>query len=183
MIHPSAIVDDGACVGQDTMIWQWVHVCAGASIGQHGSLGQGVYVGPGVQIGHGVRVQNHVSIFAGVVLEDDVFVGPSAVFTNVSTPRAFHPRRDALETTRVCRGASIGANATIVCGTTVGRYAMIGAGAVVTKNVAAHALMIGVPARQDGWVCTCGLRLSDTLGCTCGRRFFHSSDGLEEFCE
>lgn len=183
MIHPTAIVDDGASVGHDTAIWQWVHVCAGASIGNHCSLGQGVYVGPGVQIGNGVRIQNQVSVFSGVTLEDDVFVGPSAVFTNVSTPRAFHPRRDALEPTRVSRGASIGANATVVCGTTIGRYALIGAGAVVTRDVASHALMVGVPARQVGWVCTCGLRLSDLLVCDCGRRFAHVVDGLDELNE
>lgn len=180
MIHPTAIVDAGATIGVGTSIWHWVHVCAGAKIGERCSLGQNVYVGPHVVIGDGVRIQNNVSVFAGVTLEDDVFVGPSVVFTNVETPRAFVPRRGALVPTRVARGASVGANATIVCGTTIGPFALVGAGAVVTKDVPAHALVVGVPARQIGWVCWCGLRLDEGLACTCGRSYVRHGEDLVE---
>jgi len=144
---------------------------AGCTIGEGCVLGQNVFVGAGVRIGHGVKIQNNVSVVAGVTIDDDVFIGPSAVFTNVLTPRAAVDRRDAFEPTAVRRGATIGANATIVCGVTIGEYALIGAGAVVTADVPDHALMIGNPARRDGSVCVCGARLDDTGVCPeCGMR-------------
>lgn len=158
-IHPTAIVEEGAVVGAGTSIWHFCHVLGGARVGARCVLGQGVFVGDGVLVGDGCRVQNQVSLYDGVVLEDDVFVGPSAVFTNVSRPRAFISRRGEFQPTRVGRGATVGANATIVCGHAVGPYALIGAGAVVTHDVPAHALMVGVPARQVGWVCRCGQTL------------------------
>jgi UDP-2-acetamido-3-amino-2,3-dideoxy-glucuronate N-acetyltransferase len=157
-VHPSAVVDPSAQVGAGTSVWHFCHVMRGARIGPGSMLGQGCFVGAGVVIGARVRLQNHVSVFEGVELEDDVFVGPSAVFTNVRTPRAFVSRRapssgaGAFEPTVVRRGASIGANATIVCGTELGEYCLVGAGAVVTKSVPSYGLVAGVPARQLGWV-------------------------------
>jgi UDP-2-acetamido-3-amino-2,3-dideoxy-glucuronate N-acetyltransferase len=182
-IHPTAVVDAGAVLGEDTKVWHFCHVCAGARIGRGCALGQNVYVAPTAVLGDGVRVQNNVSLYDGVVLEDHVFVGPSAVFTNVVRPRVEHPRKDAYATTRVGRGATIGANATIVCGTTLGAYAFIGAGAVVTRDVPAHALVMGNPARQRGWACCCGERLpaGATPRCaSCGRGYALSDDGIVE---
>lgn len=157
-IHPSAIVDAGAQIGDGTRIWHWVHVCGGARIGDHCSFGQCVFVG-NVLIGNGVKVQNHVSIYDGVVIEDEVFCGPSMVFTNVINPRSHIVRKNEYRKTLIKRRASIGANATVVCGVTIGESSFIGAGAVVTRDVPAHALMAGVPARRIGWVCACGVRL------------------------
>ncbi len=165
------MVDPGAHIGAETRIWHFVHVSAGAWIGSRGSIGQGCYIGK-VRIGHGCRIQNHVSIFDGVTLEDDVFLGPSCVFTNVRHPRAHVARKDALERTLVCRGVTIGANATIVAGITLGEYALIGAGAVVTQDVAPFALMVGAPARRVGWACRCGETLPANLVCArCGDVF------------
>jgi UDP-2-acetamido-3-amino-2,3-dideoxy-glucuronate N-acetyltransferase len=158
-IHPSAIVDAGAVLGPGTRIWHFSHVCAGARIGAGCSLGQNVFVGNDVLIGDGVKVQNNVSIYDAVTLEDDVFCGPSMVFTNVYNPRAGIVRKDQYRRTLVRRGASIGANATIVCGVTIGRYAFIGAGAVVKRDVPDFALMAGVPARRIGWISRFGERL------------------------
>ena len=155
-VHPTAIVEAGAQLGAGVRIWHWVHVRAGAVIGDATSVGQGCYIGGAVVIGRGCRIQNHVSIYDGVTLEDDVFLGPSCVFTNVKHPRAHVPRRDAYAPTLVGRGATIGANATVVCGVSIGAYAMVGAGGVVTHDVAAHGLVIGTPARRVGWVCRCG---------------------------
>lgn len=158
-IHSSAIVDEGATIGEGTRIWHWVHICGGARIGRNCSFGQNVFVGNDVLIGDGVKVQNNVSIYDSVVLEDNVFCGPSMVFTNVYNPRAAVTRRDEYRTTLVRQGATLGANCTIVCGTTIGEYAFVGAGAVVNHDVKAYALVIGVPARQIGWMSQLGERL------------------------
>ncbi len=181
LIHPSAIIDAGATLGEGTRIWHFCHIMPGAVIGRRCSFGQGCYVGNRVRVGDNVRVQNNVSLYDGVTLDDDVFVGPSAVFTNVVNPRAAFPRKDEYRDTRVGRGASIGANATIVCGHDVGEGAFIAAGAVVTKNVPAFALVGGVPAKIMGWVCRCGAKLSPTLTCdACSRRYQRAGDGLAE---
>jgi UDP-2-acetamido-3-amino-2,3-dideoxy-glucuronate N-acetyltransferase len=158
-VHESSFVDAGARVGAGTRIWHFCHVMPGAVIGERCSLGQNVVVMPGTIIGNNVKIQNNVSIYEGVTLEDDVFCGPSCVFTNVTNPRSHVVRRGEYRPTLVRRGASIGANATVVCGVTLGEYAFIGAGAVVTGDVPAFALMIGVPAQQAGWMCQCGERL------------------------
>jgi UDP-2-acetamido-3-amino-2,3-dideoxy-glucuronate N-acetyltransferase len=158
-IHPSAIVDAGAELGDGTHVWHFSHVCAGAHIGAGCSLGQNVFVGNDVRIGRGVKIQNNVSVYDAVTLEDEVFCGPSVVFTNVHNPRAAVPRKAEYRRTLVKHGATLGANATIVCGITVGEHAFVGAGAVVTKDVPAHALMAGVPARRIGWMSRHGERL------------------------
>lgn len=158
-IHPSAIVDEGAVLGEGTRVWHWVHVSGGARIGQRCSLGQNVFVGNDVTIGDNVKIQNNVSVYDAVTLEDDVFCGPSMVFTNVYNPRSAVPRKAEYRRTVVRRGATLGANCTIVCGTTVGEYAFVGAGAVVNRDVPDYALMVGVPARQVGWMSRNGERL------------------------
>jgi len=174
-IHPTAIVDDGATLGAGTRVWHWVHISAGATIGERCSFGQNVYVGNDVLIGNNVKVQNNVSIYDAVTLEDDVFCGPSMVFTNVNNPRSHVVRKNEYRRTIVRRGASIGANATIVCGHEIGEYAFIGAGAVITRNVPAYALMAGTPARRIGWMCACGERLPEQIDehdCpACGQRY------------
>ena len=159
-IHESAYVDDGAVIGDDTKIWHFCHVMPGAVIGERCSLGQNVVVMPGTRMGSNVKVQNNVSIYEGVELEDDVFCGPSMVFTNVINPRSHVSRKTEYRRTLVRRGASIGANATIVCGVELGAYAFVGAGAVVTADVKPYALVVGVPARHIGWMCQCGERLA-----------------------
>ena len=169
--HPSAFVDEGSVVGPGTKIWHFCHVMPGARIGARCVLGQNVYVGATAVIGDDVKIQNNVSVYDGVVLEDHVFVGPSAVFTNVINPRSEVNRKGEYLPTRVGRGATIGANSTIVCGATVGEYAFIGAGAVVRGDVPAHALMLGVPARRRGWMCRCGTRLVDGVCPSCGSRY------------
>ena len=161
--HPSAIIDEGAQIGTGTRIWHWVHVSARAKIGEGCSLGQNVYVGNDVVIGRNVKVQNNVSVYDAVTLEDDVFCGPSVVFTNVYNPRSAVTRKDEYRRTLVKQGATLGANCTIVCGNTVGAYAFIGAGAVVNKGVPAYALMVGVPARQIGWMSEFGEQLDVPL--------------------
>jgi UDP-2-acetamido-3-amino-2,3-dideoxy-glucuronate N-acetyltransferase len=157
--HPTAVVDAGARIGAGTKVWHFCHVMAGARIGARCVLGQNVFVAATAVIGDGCRVQNNVSIYDGVVLDDDVFVGPSAVFTNVRNPRAAVDRSAKIEQTFIGRGATIGANATIVCGARIGEYAFVAAGAVVTRDVAPHAVMAGVPARRTGWICRCGNRI------------------------
>ncbi len=174
-IHESAYVDDGAQVGAGSKIWHFCHVMSGAVIGERSSLGQNVVVMNGTKIGNNVKIQNNVSIYEGVELEDDVFCGPSMVFTNVINPRSAVSRKDEYRRTLVRRGASIGANATIVCGVTLGAYCFVGAGAVVTKDVPDYALVVGVPAQVVGAVCACGVRLANGDGeltcAACGSRY------------
>lgn len=158
-IHPTAIIDDGAQIGTGSRVWHWAHVCSGASIGHGVSLGQNVFVGNKVVIGNQCKVQNNVSVYDNVTLEDGVFCGPSMVFTNVYNPRALVERKDEYRNTLVKRGATLGANCTIVCGVSVGKYAFIGAGTVVNKDVPAYALMVGVPAKQIGWMSEYGEKL------------------------
>lgn len=173
MIHPTAIVDEGAQIGNGARIWHWVHICSGARIGKSCSFGQNVFVGNDVIIGNNVKVQNNVSIYDAVYLEDDVFCGPSMVFTNVYNPRSAISRKSEYRKTYVRRGATLGANCTIVCGVTIGEYAFIGAGAVINRDVKSYALMVGVPAQWRGWMCRCGVRLKG-LGhvcCECGLEY------------
>jgi UDP-2-acetamido-3-amino-2,3-dideoxy-glucuronate N-acetyltransferase len=158
-VHPSSYIDEGAEIGIGTRIWHFCHVMPEARIGRECNIGQNVFIASNVVVGNRVKIQNNVSIYQGVILEDDVFLGPSMVFTNVINPRSHIPRRDEYQTTLVRRGATIGANATIVCGVAIGEYAFIGAGAVVTKDVPAYALVYGVPARIKGWMCQCGTEL------------------------
>lgn len=181
-IHETACVDAGASVGDETKVWHFCHIQSGARVGRRCSLGQNVNVSGGARIGDGCKIQNNVSVYEGVTLEDYVFCGPSCVFTNDLTPRAKYPKgRAGRIPTLVRRGASVGANATIVCGSTIGAWAMIAAGAVVACDVPAHALMAGVPAKRIGWVCECGARLDDALLCpSCGRRYEKSEAGLGE---
>ena len=178
-VHHSAVVDPGASLGEDTKVWHFCHVASGAQIGARCVLGQNVYVAATAKIGDGVRIQNNVSIYDGVILEDEVFVGPSAVFTNVVRPRSAVSRKHAYAETRVGRGATIGANATLVCGSTLGPYAFVGAGAVVTHDVPAYAIVVGNPARHHGWACQCGERLpeGDAPRCAACARAYRLSDG------
>ena len=179
-VHESSYVDEGCSIGEGTKIWHFCHIQRGAVIGQNCSLGQNVNVSNNVVIGNGCKLQNNVSVYEGVRLEDYVFCGPSCVFTNDLTPRAKYPKGSAAYKPTVVRtGASIGANATIVCGHTIGRWALIGAGAVVACDVPDHALMLGVPARQAGWVCRCGQRLDGSLTCPdCGRAYREENGAL-----
>lgn len=181
-VHPTSIVDDHVEIGEGTKIWHFCHIQSGAQIGKKCSFGQNVNISSHVKIGNGVKIQNNVSIYEGVELEDYVFCGPSCVFTNDLTPRAKYPKGVVgYKKTLIREGASIGANATVVCGHTVGKWALIGAGAVVTHDVPAHALMLGVPARQRGWVCECGEILAKQLNCIkCGRNYVETDGGLEE---
>jgi UDP-2-acetamido-3-amino-2,3-dideoxy-glucuronate N-acetyltransferase len=158
-IHPTAIVDEGALIGEGSRIWHWVHICGGAKIGRDCSFGQNVFVGNRVVIGNNCKIQNNVSVYDNVTLEDDVFCGPSMVFTNVYNPRSAVSRKDEYRNTMVKRGATLGANCTVVCGTTIGEYAFVAAGAVVNRDVKPYALMAGVPAKQIGWMSEFGERL------------------------
>lgn len=181
-VHETSIVDDNVSVGKGTKIWHFCHIQTGAVIGESCSFGQNVNVSNNVKIGNGCKVQNNVSIYEGVELEDYVFCGPSMVFTNDLTPRAKYPKgSEGYKKTILHTGATVGANATIVCGHDIGKWSMIAAGAVVTKNVKDHALMAGVPAKQIGWVCECGEILEDTLRCrNCNREYVETPTGLEE---
>lgn len=170
-LHPSSYVDDGVTIGNNTKIWHFSHILSGTTIGQNCSFGQNCVVGPNVNIGNGVKVQNNISIYEGVVVEDDVFLGPSMVFTNVTNPRAFIVRREEFKKTIMKKGSSVGANATIVCGVTVGEYALIGSGAVVNKDVKPYALMVGIPAKQIGWVSKAG----NTL------KFDENNEAIDDF--
>jgi len=180
-IHESAYVDEPCRIGKGTRIWHFVHILKDCQIGEHCSLGQNVMMGPGVTIGNNCKIQNNVSLYNGVELEDGVFCGPSCVFTNVNNPRAEIERKSQFARTLVKRGATIGANATIVCGNTLGEFCFIAAGAVVTSDVPAYALMAGLPARRIGWVSAAGLRLSADLVCPeTGRRYKETADGRLE---
>ncbi len=181
-VHETSFVDEDVAIGDGTRIWHFCHIQAGAVIGENCSLGQNVNVSNNVKVGNGCKLQNNVSLYEGVELEDYVFCGPSCVFTNDLTPRAKYPKgRAGYKRTLIREGASIGANATVVCGHTVGRWALIGAGAVVASDVPDHALMLGVPARRKGWVCECGAILPGDLACPhCGRRYEEGKNGLAE---
>lgn len=161
--HPTAIIDDGAIIGENTKIWHWVHICKDAEIGSNCSLGQNVFVGSKGKIGNNVKIQNNVSIYDDVLIKDDVFCGPSVVFTNVYNPRSEINRKNEYRKTIINKGATLGANSTIVCGIEIGEYAFIGAGAVVNKNVPQYALMVGVPSKQIGWMSAYGERIDDKV--------------------
>lgn len=187
LVHESSYVDEGASVGPGSRIWHFCHVMAGAEIGPKCSLGQNVVVMPGVKLGRNVKIQNNVSIYEGVICEDDVFLGPSMVFTNVTNPRSHVSRKHEYRRTLVRRGSSIGANATVVCGNTLGEFSFVGAGAVVTRDVPAYALVAGIPARVVGWMCQCGERLSAPAALTpdehlvcgaCGSAYRAEGEGL-----
>ncbi len=179
--HETSFVDDGVQIGAGTKVWHFSHVLGGSIVGKNCSIGQNVVIGPDAHIGDGCKIQNNVCVYKGVTLEDNVFCGPSMVFTNVFNPRAHIPRMDEMRPTLVKTGATIGANATIVCGYTIGACAFVGAGAVVTRGAPAHALMVGNPARQIGWMCECGNRLDGKLSCShCGKRYKKSRDGLSQ---
>jgi UDP-2-acetamido-3-amino-2,3-dideoxy-glucuronate N-acetyltransferase len=179
-VHETAIIDPGAVVGAGTKIWHFSHVLSGSQIGESCNIGQNVVIGPDVTLGKSCKIQNNVSVYKGVTLEDGVFCGPSMVFTNIYNPRAEISKMDQVRPTLVKKGATIGANATIVCGTTLGRYSFIGAGAVVTRNVPDYALVLGNPAKQIGWMCECGERLADDLECmSCNKSYQKNPGGLE----
>lgn len=171
--HPSSVIDPGAEIGAGTKIWHFCHIMGESAIGENCNLGQNVFVASGVKIGTNVKIQNNVSIYTGVILEDDVFLGPSMVFTNVINPRSHVNRQDEYQETLVKRGATIGANATIVCGVTLGEFSFVGAGAVVTRDIPAYGLVFGNPGKLQGWVCSCGERLE----------FIRKGDSLKAACE
>ena len=181
-IHPSAVIDENISIGRDTKIWHFSHVLSNSKIGENCNIGQNVVIGPDVSIGQNCKIQNNVSVFKGITLEEGVFCGPSMVFTNIYNPRAEIRKMDQVRPTLVKKGATIGANATIICGITLGRYCFIGAGAVVNKNVADYALVVGNPAKQIGWACECGERLPDDLECmACGKKYSRGGGGLRLF--
>ena len=177
-VHESSYIDDDVRIGENTKIWHFSHVMKGAKVGNDCSLGQNVNVGNNAVIGDRCRIQNNVSVYEGVEIEDNVFCGPSCVFTNVTTPRAHFPVHGVYAKTLIKEGASLGANCTVVCGHTVGKSALIGSGAVVAKDVKDYALMVGVPAKQIGWVCECGKRLDESFKCDCGRKYELQGDNL-----
>jgi UDP-2-acetamido-3-amino-2,3-dideoxy-glucuronate N-acetyltransferase len=188
-VHKSSYVDEPASIGTGTKIWHFSHIMKNCTIGDKCNIGQNVVVSPEVVIGNNVKIQNNVSVYTGCILEDDVFCGPSIVFTNVVNPRSHVQRRDEYKTTRVKRGASIGANSTIVCGVTIGRYAFIGAGSVVTRDVPDYALMYGNPGKIHGWMCNCGIKLPLSVGISiedaecraCGRHYRRNGVKVEEY--
>jgi len=185
-VHESAYVDEGCEIGAGTKIWHFSHVMTGATLGRGCNIGQNVVISPRVRIGHNVKIQNNVSVYTGVVLEDDVFCGPSMVFTNVVNPRSRVSRKDEFRDTLVKRGATLGANSTILCGHTIGAHAFVGAGAVVTKDVPPYALVVGNPGRIVGWMCECGVRLAqgsrppDAVSCGSCRRQYRASGAAIE---
>ena len=181
-IHPSTVVDEGAQIGTGTFIWHFCHLAPTSKVGERCNIGQNVYIDNNTVIGNGVKIQNNVSVYNGVVIEDDVFLGPSMVFTNVINPRSFIERKEEFKKTIVRKGASIGANATILCGIEIGVYAMIGAGAVVTKNVLAYSIIAGNPGQQTGWISEAGIRLDFNIDglavCTHTGRSYHLKNGI-----
>ena len=177
-IHPSAVVDDGASVGEGTRVWHWCHIMSGVKIGTNCNIGENAFIESGVVLGNGVKVKNNVALYTGIECEDDVFLGPNCVFTNVSNPRSFIERKAEFKKTIIKRGATIGANATIVCGHDVGEYAFVGAGSVVTKTVPAYTMVIGNPAKFYAYVCKCGVKLDESLVCpACSSRYSMDADG------
>jgi len=178
-VHESSYVDEGCVIGTDTRIWHFCHIMAPSTIGERCNIGQNVVISPRVVVGDNVKIQNNVSVYTGVTLEDDVFCGPSMVFTNVINPRSHVPRKDEFKDTLVRRGASIGANATVLCGVTLGRYSFVGAASVITRDVPDYGLVFGNPGRLKGWMCVCGLRLplgvsadkEEDAHCSCGREY------------
>ena len=182
-IHPSAYVDEGAIICKGTKIWHFSHIMPGSRIGENCNIGQNVVISPGVILGNGVKVQNNVSVYTGVTCEDDVFLGPSCVFTNVINPRSFIERKDEYKPTIIKKGATIGANATILCGVVIGEYALIGAGSVIVKDVEPYALMVGNPARKIGYVCYCGntlVKKGDAYHCPACHRVYEKDATLIE---
>lgn len=180
-VHESSYIDSGVEIGEGTKIWHFSHIMTGSKIGGDCNIGQNVVIGPDVSIGNRCKIQNNVSIYKGIILEDDVFCGPSMVFTNVYNPRAEFRKMDQIRRTLVKKGATIGANTTIICGIMIGRYAFIGAGAVVTKDVPDYALVKGNPAEPAGWACRCGEKLNNHLICgACGRKYMRKDDELKE---
>lgn len=182
-VHESSYIDQPCKIGEGTKIWHFSHVMSGAEIGKGCNIGQNVVISPDVKLGDNVKIQNNVSVYTGVVCEDDVFLGPSCVFTNVINPRSHVSRKNEYRKTLLKRGCSIGANSTIVCGHTIGRYALIGAGSVVTKDVPDYALVKGNPARLSGYVCACGEKLffdGDSAACKCGKKYIKTEDSVKE---
>jgi UDP-2-acetamido-3-amino-2,3-dideoxy-glucuronate N-acetyltransferase len=178
-VHKTAVIDEGVSIGNGTKIWHFSHVLSGSKIGEQCNIGQNVVIGPDVSIGNTCKIQNNVSVYKGVTLEDGVFCGPSMVFTNVYNPRAEIRKMDQVRPTLIKKGSTIGANATVICGVTLGFYSFIGAGAVITRNVADYALVVGNPAKRIGWMCECGERLPDDLEClSCGKRFDKKGEGV-----
>lgn len=179
-IHESSFVDDNVKIGNNTKIWHFCHISSGADIGSNTSLGQNIYVGNNVHIGSNVKVQNNVSIYTGVDIADNVFCGPSVVFTNDLNPRAPYPKGGKYISTIVKEGVSIGGNATIICGNTIGKWAFVAAGSVVTSDVKDYSMVMGIPARHHAWICECGNKLDSSLQCSCGRKYKEINTGLEE---
>ena len=180
-IHETAYVEEGALIGEGTGIWQYCIIKSGAVIGAGCNIGAGCYIEDKVKIGNGVKIKNNITLYEGVTVEDDVFLGPNCVFTNVINPRSFIERKKEFKETVVKKGATIGANATIICGNSIGRYAMVGAGSVVTKDVPDYTLVVGNPARLLGYVCECGCRLDEALKCSaCGKEYIAKDGGMEQ---
>ncbi len=178
-VHPTALVDDGACIGEGTRIWHWCHIMNGAKVGKKCNIGENAFIESGVVLGNNVKVKNNVALYTGLICEDDVFIGPNAVFTNVANPRSFIERKSEFKKTIIKHGATIGANATIVCGHDIGEYAFIGAGSVVTKLVPPYTMVVGNPARKYAYVCKCGCKLDTNLKCiSCGKKYFADEEDI-----